>query len=79
MQVTDRRGCDLLTRSNHVTTGVNHLSVLWFGLIGVGHPLLPRWLLWLRKPLGGRGRQNWLQMATFCVNQHRSRIFLFCK
>lgn len=79
MQVTGRQGCDPMNRANHLTTGINHLSVLWFGLTGVGHTLLPRWLLWIRKPLGVRGTQNQLQMATFCVNQPSFGIFLFCK
>lgn len=75
MQVTGRQGCDRTKRANHLTTRINPLSTLWFGVTAVSHPLV----LWIRKPLGVRGTQNQLQMATFCVYQHSSGIFLFCK
>lgn len=70
MQVTDKQGCDQRTTANHLTAGINHLSVLWFGLTKVGHRLVPWWPVWIRKSLSNRHTQNEPQMAIFCANEH---------
>lgn len=77
MQFTDRQGCDPRTRTNHLMTGVNHLSVLWFGLTR----LVLAFLSWERcaKSQLGKGVHKVNFHFSIFVNWQRLRIFLFCK